>query len=178
MEYITELTAGWLELKKANIAFENLTKHSPALQHIAVNVATCGNILGFMPDNEGELKFKTAWFCRCRLCPMCIKHRSLKQYAEACRLVEAMPEGTWLHLVLTVPNVSFDELGTAISRMNESSSRFFRDKMIRRAFRGILRVLEVTYNPIRDDWHPLVLCWGTDSAGAYFKNQGSDRRRA
>lgn len=89
---------------------------------------------------------------------MCIKRRSLRQYAEACRLVEAMPEGTWLHLVLTIRNVPLNDLGEAISRMNRASSEFFREKVIKRAFRGILRVLEVTYSQELDSWHPHFHC--------------------
>lgn len=158
MEYITELSTGWAELKQATVRFIGLTQKSPLLQQMAKSMQTCGEVLAFQPDENGELRFRSSWFCRNRLCPMCIKRRSLKQYAEACRLIEAMPEGTWLHLVLTIPNVPFSDLGGAISTMNRASSFFFRDPLIRRAFRGILRVLEVTYNPVRDDWHPHFHC--------------------
>ncbi len=158
MEYINELSASWAELKQKTVRFMGLAMHSPALQHMATSMETCGEVLAFSPDDNGELRFRYSWFCRNRLCPMCIKRRSLRQYAEACRLVEAMPGGTWLHLVLTIPNVPFTELGDAIGRMNKASSQFFREPIIKRAFRGILRVLEVTYNPNRDDWHPHFHC--------------------
>ena len=158
MEYISDLTASWSDLKARTVQFIGLTLQSPVLQHMATSMEICGEVLAFAPDENGELRFRSSWFCRNRLCPMCIKRRSLKQYAEACRLVQAMPSGTWLHLVLTIPNVPFGELGEAISRMNRASSEFFREPVIRRAFRGVLRVLEVTYNPQRDDWHPHFHC--------------------
>lgn len=169
MEYIKELTSDWVELKKKTVQFIGLCKQSAALQHMVGTLETCGDVLAFQPNVDGELRFKNSWFCRNRLCPMCIKRRSLRQYAEACKLVNAMPEGAWLHLVLTIPNVQFDHLGAAISRMNEASSKFFREKEIKRAFRGVLRVLEVSYNPVRDDWHPHFHCliWAPKS---YFTN--------
>lgn len=157
-EYINEITSDWVDLKKKTVRFIGLCRQSHALQHMIGTLETCGEILAFQPNDEGELRFRSSWFCRNRLCPMCIKRRSLRQYAEACRLVGAMPQGTWLHLVLTIPNVKFDDLGEAISRMNKASSEFFREKEIKRAFRGVLRVLEVSYNPIRDDWHPHFHC--------------------
>lgn len=158
MQYIDELAEGWVDLKKRTVRFIGLIQHSPSLQHMAMTMDTCGEVLAFSPDESGELRFRSSWFCRNRLCPMCIKRRSLRQYAEACKLVQAMPDGTWLHLVLTIPNVPFDELGEAIGHMNRASSSFFRLPLIKRAFRGILRVLEVTYNPERNDWHPHFHC--------------------
>ncbi len=158
MEYINEISNSWAELKGRSVRFMGLIKNSPVLQHMVTSMETCGEVLAFSPDQNGELRFRSSWFCRNRLCPMCIKRRSLKQYAEACRLVEAMPQGTWLHLVLTIPNVPFKKLGTAIGQMNVASSNFFRNPIIKRAFRGILRVLEVTYNSERDDWHPHFHC--------------------
>jgi plasmid rolling circle replication initiator protein Rep len=158
MQYIDSLNTDWNTLKKNTVRFIGLCKESETLKHMVKTLDNCGDFLAFMPDDNGELKFRYSWFCRNRLCPMCIKRRSLKQYAEACKLVEAMPEGTWLHLVLTVPNVSFDDLGETISQMNKASSEFFRSKEIKRAFRGALRVLEVTYNSIRNDWHPHFHC--------------------
>lgn len=158
MKYIDELAADWVALKQSSVRFMGLCKESIVLQRMAKTMESCGDTLAFLPNEDGELRFRSSWFCRNRLCPMCIKRRSLKQYAEACRLVEAMPAGTWLHLVLTIPNVPFETLGESISRMNKSSSDFFREKEIKRAFRGVLRVLEVTYNPIRNDWHPHFHC--------------------
>lgn len=158
MTYIDELAGSWNDLKQRSVRFIGQCLHSHVLGHMVTSMETCGEVLAFAPDENGEMRFRSSWFCRNRLCPMCIKRRSLKQYAEACRLVQAMPVGTWLHLVLTIPNVPFGELGESISRMNKASSEFFRAPMIRRAFRGILRVLEVTYNQRRDDWHPHFHC--------------------
>ena len=158
MQYIDELTLDWRSLKQRTVQFIGLCEKSVTLQHLTKSMATCGEVLAFMPNEDGEMRFRYSWFCRNRLCPMCIKRRSLKQYAEACRLVQAMPEGTWLHLVLTVPNCTFEDLGDMISQMNKASSDFFRSKEIKRAFRGVLRVLEVTYNAMRDDWHPHFHC--------------------
>lgn len=157
-QYIKELSQGWNELKADTVRFIGLCKMSDTLGRMVETMSTCGEILAFRPDENGEQRFSSSWFCRNRLCPMCIKRRSLRQYAEACRLVEAMPQGTWLHLVLTIRSVSLDELGDAISRMNKASSEFFREKAIKRAFRGILRVLEVTYNAESDSWHPHFHC--------------------
>lgn len=128
------------------------SKVSP-LRDAAYKLEGCGTRLGF--DNDGELK--TANFCRLRVCPMCQRRRSLKIGAEFNRIMDYL-DCSWVHLVLTVPNCSADELSDLLDTMQTCSSRLFRMDFVKKAFKGIARCAEVTYNYRRDEYHPHFHC--------------------
>ena len=150
------------ELKKYKVANEQiieifersdwLKKHVPALKN-------CGTSVGFDIDENGEIKLKTANFCRKRLCPMCQRRKSLKVYGEIMRMTDYLGgKYACLHLVLSRPNVYANSLTNEITRLFKGSSSFFAEKSLKRAFKGVLRCLEVTYNAKRGDFHPHLHC--------------------
>lgn len=150
------------ELEKYKIATEKivdifsrsewLKKHVPALKN-------CGTSIGFDIDENGETSLKTANFCRKRLCPMCQRRKSLKVYGEIMRLAEHLSgQYLCLHLILSRPNVYANRLSGEITELYKGSSAFFAEKPIKRAFKGVLRCLEVTYNERRGDFHPHLHC--------------------
>lgn len=105
----------------------------------------CGTII----ETDGE-KILTANFCRQRLCPMCQRRRSLDVAANTKEVINFLCSGKkrkFLHLTLTVPNVSANELGDTISKMNKAASALFKNDKIKNKFKGVMRCLEVTYNP-------------------------------
>lgn len=103
-------------------------------------------------------KIVGANFCRIRLCPMCQKRKSLKTYADFSKILNKLSDYKFLHLVLTVPNVLADELKKTIDDMNKTSSRLFAMKDIKKAFVGIARCLEVSYNDKTKTFHPHFHC--------------------
>lgn len=113
----------------------------------------CGTLL--QVDDSG--KVLSANFCRQRICPMCQRRRSLKIGAEFSELMDSL-DCSWLHLVLTVPNCSASELSDLLDTMQICSSRLFSLDCVKKAFKGIARCTEVTYNPLRDDYHPHFHC--------------------
>lgn len=128
------------------------SKVSP-LRDAAFKIECCGTRLGF--DNDGELR--TANFCRLRVCPMCQRRRSLKIGAEFNRIMEHL-NCSWVHLVLTVPNCEDWELSDLLDTMQTCSSRLFRMEFVKKAFKGLARCTEVTYNYSADSYHPHFHC--------------------
>ena len=130
------------------------------LGDVATKLIECGTFLavGEHPTDDG-CKVYNANFCRQRLCPMCQRRRSLKVFGQMLQVANKLTENyAALHLVLSRPNVTADALEKELSWLFSSSSRYFRDKDIKKAFKGILRCCEVTYNPTRKDYHPHLHC--------------------
>lgn len=128
------------------------------LSSLAIKMIDCGTFLS-VGNNDNGFKVYNANFCRLRLCPMCQRRRSLKIYGQMIQVANALSEKyAALHLVLSRPNVTADALENELSWLFSSSSRYFRDKDIKKAFKGILRCCEVTYNPTRKDYHPHLHC--------------------
>lgn len=114
---------------------------------------SCGFSLDFYDD-----RLVKSEFCRIRLCPMCQRRRALKTYSDISKIVNRLPGYVFLHLVLTVPNCSGDDLLSTIDFMNRCSSKFFSLEPIKKAFKGVIRCLEVSYNSKRKDFHPHFHC--------------------
>lgn len=106
-------------------------------------------------NNSGTII--SANFCRLRICPMCQRRRALKVGAEMHRILDNI-DGSWLHLVLTVPNVEFTQLSDLLDRMYIASSRLFRYGAVKKAFNGVARFTEITYNSTLDSYHPHFHC--------------------
>lgn len=119
----------------------------------AKKILHCGSLVTF--NNSGTII--SANFCRLRVCPMCQRRRALKVGAEMFRIIDNI-DSSWLHLVLTVPNVSFEGLSDLLDRMYVASSRLFRYGALKKAFRGIARFTEITYNSSTDTYHPHFHC--------------------
>ena len=132
---------------------DSCTKGVNPLGDAAYKLQVCGSQVGF--DDAGRVV--TANFCRLRVCPLCQKRRSLKVAAEFNRIMEYL-SCSWLHLVLTVPNCSADELSNLLDTMQICSSRLFNVAIIKRAFKGVARCTEITYNFHADTYHPHFHC--------------------
>jgi plasmid rolling circle replication initiator protein Rep len=106
-----------------------------------IKILHCGSELVF--NNN---KLVSANFCRLRICPMCQRRKALKTYSDFCKVLDALHDYSFLHLVLTVPNSYAIDLRETVSFMNSCSSRLFRMKELQKAFKGIARFTEVSYN--------------------------------
>lgn len=113
----------------------------------------CGSEIVF---NDGVVI--SANFCRLRVCPMCQRRKSLKTFSDFKKILASLSGFSFLHMVLTVPNCSGDELRATVERLNATSSRFFRIAEIKRAFKGVARFLEVSYNKTNNSYHPHFHC--------------------
>lgn len=116
----------------------------------------CGTRLFF----EGG-KLVAANFCRERICPLCQYRRSMKLFAEMCHAAREMEKAGYrfLHLVLTVPNCkSGQDLEGTVNKLYKDFGKFWKQKDIKKAFKGCFRALEVSFNSEIWTFHPHLHC--------------------
>lgn len=123
-------------------------------------ILNCGTQLEFVTDNNGITHLKSANFCRQKICPMCQFRKSEKLFAEMMQVCDLLGDKyRYLHLVLTLPNAKDGiELVETIKRLYIGFGRFIAYKEIKRAFKGALRCLEISYNYDNDTYHPHLHC--------------------
>jgi len=130
-------------------------------QNKAVRVDECGTYLEFKDcpnGHEGQKLLSYANFCRERLCPMCQWRRSMKlswQVKNVCHYALLQDKSLkFIMLTLTVKNVKGDMLSDTIDNMMYAYRKLTYRKEVKRAIEGYFRVLEITYNENREDYHP------------------------
>jgi plasmid rolling circle replication initiator protein Rep len=112
---------------------------------LSARIYQCANVLNFAWV-ESTLKFKAAWFCRVRTCPICQWRRSqmlLARFFEAYpRIKNDYPTVRYVFLTLTVKNCPVNELRATVQHMGKAWDRLAK----RKAFPaiGFVRSLEVT----------------------------------
>ena len=142
------------------------------------NLEECGNNLLFSVNDKNEKKFKSAYFCRLRTCPMCNWRKSLKMFAQtnkiANKILEQNSSTRFIFITFTVKNCSADKLSQTIDMMNMGFKRLtdkskgvkitekFKSNML-----GYIRAIEVTYKQQEDTYHPHIHCIFAVKAG-YF----------
>ena len=130
-------------------------------QRKAERVKVCCSNLWFLECQESEKhpkKLKSALFCQDRLCALCQKRKSVKQFAISVQLghelLKQYPTYRFLFLTLTIPNVKLEKLSNEISHILKSWCRLTDRAEVKRAVKGYYRTLEITYNHERKDYHP------------------------
>ena len=126
-------------------------------------VNNCASYLLFLECLNSEKhpkKLVTANFCKDRLCSTCQKRKSIIQFKTSVQLAHELlrrdPNYQFIFLTLTVPNVQLGELSKTITHILESWHRLIKRTEVKKAIKGYLRTLEITYNHKRDDWHPHI----------------------
>lgn len=126
-----------------------------------VDLYDCGETLEFALFADGHKELRYAWFCRVRLCPMCMWRRSLKLAGKMKRAVDSVktanPSVRFLFVTFTQKNCSGSALGETLSAMTSSFSKVLkRDKRLSKSVLGYMRSIEVTVNT--QDWtcHPHI----------------------
>lgn len=159
------------EEKKLSIALNNIGYYKKLTDNIAKTLVFCATADDFIfgerasklldcgtelqLDDNGRVVF--ANFCRLRICPMCQRRRALRIASDFKKIMDKL-DCAWLHLVFTVPNCSASELSGVLDDMQIASSRFFRVDFVKKAFKGVARCTEVTYNVERNNYHPHFHC--------------------
>lgn len=129
------------------------------------------------PDGASALKLRQAWFCRCRVCPVCQWRRSLmwkaRLYQALPGLLEAHPTARWLMLTLTVRNCQVGELGATLDAMGAAWKRL----LLRPEFAAVLgwvRTTEVTRGKdgsAHPHYHCLLMVPSSWFGGKYYVTQ-------
>lgn len=138
----------WAEKKNKSLlvsdSFQRLGKFKRS-----VKIRECGTFLEFKQYADNTLKLHLANFCKARLCPMCAWRRSLKIYGQLSQIiqqVQKMGNYDFLFMTLTVKNCGECELYDVIDEMLKGYAKLFKKPVIKKAFLGAYRALEVTHN--------------------------------
>lgn len=123
-------------------------------------VARCADVLGFevCPGGHGKRLIR-AWFCRVRLCPMCMWRRALAMSYQVLRVaheLEARRSVRWLFVTLTVANCSSMDLPFTLNEVFGGLRRLSHQAWFRRYVVGWFRTMEITRNRTDGTWHPHV----------------------
>jgi plasmid rolling circle replication initiator protein Rep len=123
----------------------------------------CGTFLGFSKEIEqgrAVYHLKASNFCRQRLCPMCQFRKSERMFANMLRVVKHLESDyRFVHMVLTIPNPRYDyELVNAVKILYKAFGILISKGKPKKAFKGVLRCLEISYNYENDTFHPHLHC--------------------
>ena len=126
-------------------------------------ICSCGDYLEFAVNSSTmEMKLKTAYFCRERLCSMCIWRKSLKVFHELSQVVDEyktiFPSHHGIMLNLTVKNCYGDNLKITVDKMMLGWKNLSNQRIFKKAIKGWFRSLEITYNKETSEFHPHFHC--------------------
>lgn len=122
----------------------------------AQKIADCGSFIGITRQDERP-KIVKANFCRDRLCNICAWRRQSKFVAQMSPVLQLLSKDfEFLFVTLTAPNVSPAELETSLTLLLRAFSKLTKRRPIARAFCGICRSLEITYNAESGTFHPHI----------------------
>lgn len=152
-EYIQEYFAS---KKIANLRIAEMYKENDMIDK-ARRLYSCWTFLEFW-KTDTDLKLIIANSCRVRLCPGCAWRRSLKVFRNnkliASEVEQRRKNPKYIHLVLTLRNVSGENLKEAIDTLFLGFNKMTRLKQIKQSWSGYIRNFEVTYNEVEDTYHP------------------------
>lgn len=123
----------------------------------AENIRQCATMLGFTEIDRVAHVVK-ANFCRERICSVCAWRRQSKFVAQMLPVLDYLEKRTYrfLFATLTIKNVTYGNLGDSIDLLMCSYDKLLHRKKIKKAWLGVARSLEVTYNSETDSFHPHI----------------------
>ena len=150
----------WRGRKVLSLRLADIFKELQYKDSLVERVATCGDTLRFIRNEDGSLKLYQAYFCKNKLCLMCNWRRSMKYAYQTSRIVDEAikqsPKGRFIFLTLTVKNVEGEALNSTISQLTKSFDRLFKRAKVQRNLLGYLRSVEVTHNEDDNTYHPHI----------------------
>jgi len=149
-------------------AYATLGKHKKADR-----VFHCCDYIVIGENTDGKAKVIKAHYCKARLCPMCQKRLSsikYRQLSNALAQLETIQHYRYIHVILTVKNVTGDNLRLCLESILKAYNKLIKKPAFIRSFAGAYRSLEITYNEKAGTFHPHihVLLPVTE---AYFKHK-------
>lgn len=124
-------------------------------------MAQCGEKLFFEKQGD-KYRFKEAWLCRDRLCPICSWRLSLQRIADMQRtlveLEKLAPDSKAVHVVLTVRNCSLQQLRDVLKQLSQGFTRMKKRKLFTDYIVGYCRSIEITKSRKDGSYHPHIHC--------------------
>lgn len=123
----------------------------------AERIRHCAEHIGVTNIN-GIAKIVKADFCRERICNVCAWRRQAKFLVTTQPVLNALAEKgyNFIFATLTVKNVQLKDLESTMQTMFDGLKRFYNNRKIKKAFKGYIRSVEMTYNEKTTEYHPHI----------------------
>jgi plasmid rolling circle replication initiator protein Rep len=140
------------------LAFTYVKTSLPDRERKAKRLHLCGKTVTFLQNPKGGDPVSGAVRCKLRFCPSCSFIRA-RQTFENVYCVITEPDFSckqFVFLTLTVKNCSSKFLESEIRRILSAWNKLIKNDRqgFARSFSGTFRALEVTYNPVKKNYHP------------------------
>jgi plasmid rolling circle replication initiator protein Rep len=128
-------------------------------------VRECASVLVFeqaeLGDGVfGEKRLRGAWFCKDRLCVMCMWRKSMRIYSDVVKVMDIVavehPDLVPLFLTLTIKSPTGAELKDTIHKMLRGWGLLLKRRSVARAVKGTFRTLEITFKGAKDQYNPHI----------------------
>lgn len=161
-DYSTEKTKSQELLNKLSAKRKQATEVSHILENIGYNkiaehIHKCGTYVG-ITEIENIAHIVKADFCRERVCPICAWRRQAKFLSQTIPIIQYLSSlgYNFIFATLTIKNVKGNNLGKAIDIITKGYNLLSKRRQVKRAWSGIIRSIEVTYNHKKDTFHPHI----------------------
>lgn len=125
--------------------------HADRLLKLHDRIAACCSGSRVMQDNATGRLVRVAMACDSRLCPRCAITRSVQTKLAVTEIIGRMDSPRLLTLTLAATD---SPLSVQIDRLRACFREFRRHQSWKRHVRGGVALLECTYRPKTDQWHP------------------------
>lgn len=129
------------------------------IRHRGYLMQQCGDKLFFQRDGD-RYRFKEAWLCRDRLCPVCAWRLSLQRISDMQKtlteLEKIAPKCKAIHVVLTVKNCQLAQLRSVLKTLSEGFTKMKKRKLFREFISGYCRSIEITKSKRDGSYHPHI----------------------
>lgn len=158
IEYMRSLYEKYIDFEFCSEAEKERHKN---FNNQMTHICSCGSFLTFevLESDNTVGKLTNGNFCRQRICPLCQRRRSLKLFSNIQQMLEPVKNKySFIHLSLTVPSVDVENVGKSITNIFNDSKKLFNMPKYKKAFKGVIRSLEVTMNMNNFKMHPHLHC--------------------
>lgn len=135
------------KVQSALVAKHMIHDYRDDIRHRGYLMQQCGEKLYFERDGD-KFRFKEAWLCRDRLCPICAWRLSLQRIADMQRTLDELaklaPDSKAIHVVLTVRNCDLSQLRTVLKQLSQGFTKLKKRKLFRDFVIGYARSIEIT----------------------------------
>lgn len=123
----------------------------------SLHLRECATQIG-ISNIEGIAHVVKADFCRERICNVCAWRRQAKFVSQTRPVLNILSNKGYrfIFVTLTIQNMPFEELNQALDLIMSAFHKFVMRRQIKRAFKGIIRSVELTYNEKKDTFHPHI----------------------
>ena len=123
----------------------------------SIHIRECATQIG-ISNIDGIAHIVKADFCRERICNVCAWRRQAKFVSQTRPVLNIVANKGYrlIFATLTIRNVEYEELSSTLDLLMSAFHKLSMRRQIKRAFKGVIRSVELTYNAKQDTFHPHI----------------------